>query len=207
MGSGLGGLSEKVDSKAELSCAKIPHFPRSPVETHSGSLRLGTLEGTPVVAMQGRLHGYEGHSLQEVTFPVRVLRLLGAEVLILTGICGGMNPLWTPGELVLLDDHINLLGDNPLVGENLDELGPRFPDMSRPYDRELQEIAQRVAMAERIRLNRGVYVAVVLSTLLFVITHPVGHNLPLTQIIGGIVFAVAYEKEKSLLVPITSAFE
>lgn len=160
VGTGLGGLSEKVDSKAELSYAEIPHFPRSTVETHSGSLRLGTLEGTPVVAIQRRLHGYEGHSLQEVTFPVRVLRLLGAEVLILTGICGGMNPLWTPGELVLLDDHINLLGDNPLVGENLDELGPRFPDMSRPYDRELQELAQRVAMAERIRLNRGVYVAV-----------------------------------------------
>jgi purine-nucleoside phosphorylase len=160
MGTGLGGLAEKIDAEVDLSYEDIPLFPHSTVETHSGRLHLGSLEGTPVVAMQGRLHRYEGYTLQQVTFPVRVLRLLGAEVLIVSGISGGMNPLWAPGELVLLDDHINFLGDNPLVGENLDELGPRFPDMSRPYDRGLQEIARRVAMAEGIRLNRGVYVAV-----------------------------------------------
>jgi purine-nucleoside phosphorylase len=160
MGTGLGRLAEKIDAEVDLSYEDIPLFPHSTVETHSGRLHLGSLEGTPVVAMQGRLHRYEGYTLQQVTFPVRVLRLLGAEVLIVSGISGGMNPLWAPGELVLLDDHINFLGDNPLVGENLDELGPRFPDMSRPYDRGLQEIARRVAMAEGIRLNRGVYVAV-----------------------------------------------
>jgi purine-nucleoside phosphorylase len=156
----VGGLGAEIASEAELPYAEVPHFPCSAMEPHSGSLILGTLAGTPVVAMQGRHHRCEGHSLQEVTFPIRVLRLLGAEVLVISGISGGVNPLWAPGEVVLLDDHINLLGDNPLVGENLDELGPRFPDMSRPYDPELQEMTQRVAMAEGIHLNRGVYVAV-----------------------------------------------
>jgi purine-nucleoside phosphorylase len=160
MGTDLGGLGREIESEADLPYAEIPHFPRSTVEAHSGSLSLGTLAGTPVVAMWGRHHRYNGYSLQEVAFPIRVLRLLGAEILIISGISVGMNPLWPPGEIVVLDDHINFLGDNPLVGENLDELGPRFPDMSRPYDPELQEMTQRVAKAERIRLNRGVYVAV-----------------------------------------------
>ena len=115
---------------------------------------------TAVVAMQGRFHLYEGYDLKEVTFPVRVMGLLGAEYLVVSGACGGMNPDWKPGELVLLDDHINLLGDNPLVGPNLDELGPRFPDMSAPYDRELQALAQDVASEEDILLRTGVYVAV-----------------------------------------------
>jgi purine-nucleoside phosphorylase len=159
-GRDLGGLGPAIEPEADLPWAGIPHFPPSTTETHSGSLILGTLAGTPVVAMEGRNRRYEGQSLQEVTFPIRLLKLLGAEILVISGISGGMNPLWAPGEVVVLDDHINFLGDNPLVGENLDELGPRFPDMSRPYDPELQELAHRVAMAERIRLNRGVYVAV-----------------------------------------------
>jgi purine-nucleoside phosphorylase len=160
MGTDLGGVGPEIESEAELSFAEIPHFPRSTTTTHSGSLILGTLAGTPVVAMQGRHHRYEGHSLQEVTFPIRVLKLLGAQILVMSGTSCGINPRWAPGEVVVLDDHINLLGDNPLVGENLDELGPRFPDMSRPYDPELQEVTQGVAMAEGIRTNRGVYVAV-----------------------------------------------
>lgn len=160
MGTGLGGLARKIEVEADLPYEEIPHFPLSTVETHRGHLLLGSLEGVPVVAMQGRFHRYEGYSLQRVTFPVRVLKLLGAEVLIVSGISGGMNPLMRPGELVLLEDQINFLGDSPLVGENLDELGPRFPDMSRPFDPGLQEIAERVSLEAGIRLNRGVYVAV-----------------------------------------------
>lgn len=160
MGTGLGGLAGKIEAEVEVPYEEIPHFPLSTVETHRGHLSLGLLEGVPVVAMQGRFHRYEGYSLQRVTFPVRVLKMLGAEVLIVSGISGGMNPLMRPGELVLLDDQINFMGDNPLVGENLDELGPRFPDMSRPFDSGLQKIAEGAALREGIRLNRGVYVAV-----------------------------------------------
>ena len=160
MGTGLGGLAEGIQAEVVLPYEEIPHFPLSTVESHAGRLILGTLEGTAVVAMQGRFHLYEGYSLQEVTFPIRVLKLLGVEILIVSGISGGMNPLWAPGELVMLGDHINLLGDNPLVGENLDDLGPRFPDMSRPYDEDLQALAQEVALDAGVRINRGVYVAV-----------------------------------------------
>ncbi len=159
MGTGLGALAREIRAEEVIPYEEIPHFPVGTLETHHGRLILGRLGDTPVVAMQGRFHRYEGYSLQEVTFPVRVLRLLGAEVLVVSGISGGMNPLWRAGELVLLDDHINLLGDNPLVGENLDELGPRFPDMSEPYDRELQGLALDEAMKLGLRLNRGVYVA------------------------------------------------
>ena len=159
MGTGLGGLAGEIDAEVVLPYEEIPHFPLSTLETHPGRLILGQLGPTPVVAMQGRFHRYEGYSLQEVTFPVRVMRMLGAEVLVVSGISGGMNPLWGAGEMVLLDDHINLLGDNPLVGDNLDELGPRFPDMSEPYDRGLQAMAERAALEAGIRLNRGVYVA------------------------------------------------
>ncbi len=145
LGTGLGGLVEEFRIETALPYAEIPHFPLSTVESHAGLLLLGSLGGVPVVAMQGRFHLYEGYSLQAVTFPVRVMKLLGARVLMVSGACGCMNPLWKPGELVLLEDHINFLGDNPLVGPNLDELGPRFPDMSEPYDRELQALAREVA--------------------------------------------------------------
>jgi purine-nucleoside phosphorylase len=160
LGTGLGGLAEEVQVDTSIPYGEIPHFPLPTVESHQGRLLLGTLGGTPMVAMQGRFHRYEGYSLKEVTFPVRVMRLLGARFLVVSGASGGMNPLWAPGELVLLDDHINLLGDNPLLGPNLDELGPRFPDMSEPYDRELQELAMGMALARGIRLHRGVYAAV-----------------------------------------------
>jgi len=160
LGTGLGALADELEAEAVVPYAEIPDFPEPTVESHSGRLVLGRLEGVPVVVMQGRFHRYEGYDLQQVTFPVRVLRLLGAEVLIVSGACGGMDPLSSPGDLVLLDDHINLLGENPLTGPNLDELGPRFPDMSEPYDRELQRLAMEAALERGIRLQRGVYVAV-----------------------------------------------
>jgi len=159
MGTGLSGLADEIQVTEVIPYEEIPHFPLSTLETHPGRLLMGHMGETPVVAMQGRFHRYEGYTLQEVTFPVRVLKLLGAGVLVVSGISGGMNPLWGAGELVLLDDHINLLGDNPLVGENLEELGPRFPDMSEPYDRELQRMAEAAAIDAGVRLNRGVYVA------------------------------------------------
>jgi purine-nucleoside phosphorylase len=130
------------------------------VESHAGRLLCGTLGGKTVVAMEGRFHRYEGYSLQEVTFPVRVLRALGAETLVVSNACGGMNPLWAAGDLMLIADHINMLGDNPLIGPNDDSLGPRFPDMSDPYDARLRELARAVALEQRIVLREGVYVAV-----------------------------------------------
>ena len=160
LGTGLGQLADSIQVDVRLPYAQIPGFPLSTVETHEGFLLFGTLGGRRVVALQGRFHRYEGYDLQRVTFPVRVLRLLGADTLLVTCAVGGMNPLWQPGDLVLLDDHINLLGDNPLIGPNLDELGPRFPDMSEPYDRELQRLAQETALALGIPLRQGVLVAV-----------------------------------------------
>ncbi|MGD8698153.1 MAG: purine-nucleoside phosphorylase [Gemmatimonadales bacterium] len=160
LGTGLGGLANEIQSESVIPYGEIPGFPVPTVESHSGRLLLGHLSGQPVVAMQGRFHRYEGYSLQEITFPVRVMRDLGAEVLIVSNACGGMNPLWDVGDLMLIADHINLLGDNPLIGPNLDELGPRFPDMSEPYDLELQRVAVDVAVEERFVLRRGVYVAV-----------------------------------------------
>ncbi len=160
LGTGLGRLASEIRVEAAIAYAEIPHFPLSTVETHTGRLILGELEGRHVVAMQGRFHRYEGYTLAEVTFPVRVMRLLGAETLIVSNVSGGMNPLWRPGNVVLLDDHINLLGDNPLIGPNLDELGPRFPDMSSPYDAELQAHAEAAALELGMALRRGVYVAV-----------------------------------------------
>lgn len=159
LGTGLGGLVDKVRTEAVVPYEQIPGFPDPTVESHSGWLIFGSLGETPVVAMQGRFHKYEGYSLQQVTFPIRVLKRLGAETLIVTNVSGGMNPLWRAGELVLIDDHINLLGDNPLVGPNDDSFGPRFPDMSEPYDRELQRITMAAAMEQALQLHRGVYVA------------------------------------------------
>ena len=160
LGTGLGGLAQAIEVEAEIPYEDLPHFPRATVESHRGRLLLGALEGVPVVAMQGRPHRYEGWSLREVVFPVRVMRLLGAEVLLLSAACGGMNPLWAPGDLVVLRDHVNLLGDSPLVGPNLDALGPRFPDMSAPYDPELRRAAAAAALAQGVALREGVYVAV-----------------------------------------------
>jgi purine-nucleoside phosphorylase len=160
LGTGLGGLAREIAVEAEVEYAEIPGFPLSTVETHAGRLLLGRLGGRPVVAMQGRFHRYEGYDLQQVTFPVRVLYALGARTLIVSNACGGMNPLWGPGDLVLLSDHINLLGDNPLVGPNDERMGPRFPDMSAPYDPELRALARQAALELGITLREGVYVAV-----------------------------------------------
>jgi purine-nucleoside phosphorylase len=160
LGTGLGRLADEMAVEATVPYEDIPGFPVPTVETHSGRLVLGHIGETPVVAMQGRFHRYEGYSLQQVTFPVRVLKALGAGTLIVSNVSGGMNPLWRAGELVLLHDHINLLGDSPLVGPNAEQLGPRFPDMSEPYDVPLQELALRSASELGIRLHRGVYVAV-----------------------------------------------
>ncbi|MFN2398262.1 MAG: purine-nucleoside phosphorylase [Gemmatimonadaceae bacterium] len=160
LGTGLGALAREIQPALTIPYAGIPGFPISTVESHEGRLLCGRLAGKTVVAMQGRFHRYEGYSLQEVTFPVRVLKALGATTLIVSNACGGMHPLWNPGELMLISDHINLLGDNPLVGANADSLGPRFPDMSEPYDRRLREVARQVAADNRIVLREGVYVAV-----------------------------------------------
>ncbi|MEX0912802.1 MAG: purine-nucleoside phosphorylase [Gemmatimonadota bacterium] len=160
VGTGLSRLGDAIELSESIDYADLPGFPEPTVESHSGRLLLGTLGGRSVVAMQGRFHRYEGYTLQQVTFPVRVMRALGAGTLVVSNASGGMNPMWAPGELVLIADHINLLGDNPLVGPNWDELGPRFPDMSEPYDRGLQTLAVEVARERGIRLNRGVYVAV-----------------------------------------------
>ena len=160
LGTGLGALGRAIDVETTVEYGDIPGFPLSTVESHAGRLLIGTLGGKPVVAMQGRFHKYEGYSLQQVTFPVRVLRGLGAGTVIVSNACGGMRADWNAGDLMLITDHINLIGDNPLVGPNDDSLGPRFPDMSESYDRALGALARRVATAGKITLREGVYVAV-----------------------------------------------
>ncbi|HEV3258145.1 MAG TPA: purine-nucleoside phosphorylase [Gemmataceae bacterium] len=160
LGTGLGGLAQDIDIEAALAYEDVPHFPRSTVASHTGRLVCGRLAGNTIVAMEGRFHFYEGYSLQQITFPVRVMRALGCEVLIVSNACGGMNPQYDKGDLMVIDDHINLMGDNPLIGKNDDRLGPRFPDMCNCYDRALIGLAQRVALEEQIVCHKGVYVAV-----------------------------------------------
>jgi len=160
LGTGLGGLTDVIEVESAVPYDTIPGFPVSTVESHAGRLLLGRLAGRPVVAMQGRFHRYEGYGLDQVTFPVRVMRALGAEILLVSNACGGMHPLWPPGDLMLIEDHINLLGDNPLIGINDETLGPRFPDMSQPYDAGLRAIAREAAMDLRLPLREGVYVAI-----------------------------------------------
>jgi purine-nucleoside phosphorylase len=160
LGTGLGGLTEDIAAEATIDYEAVPHFPRSTVVTHAGRLVCGKLSGKAVVAMEGRFHAYEGYSLNQITFPVRVLKALGCQVLIVSNACGGMNPQHAKGDIMVIDDHINLMGDNPLIGPNDDRLGPRFPDMCRPYDQELIDITLRTARAEGIACHKGVYVAV-----------------------------------------------
>jgi purine-nucleoside phosphorylase len=160
LGTGLGGLVEEIASEAVFRYGDIPHFPVPTVESHAGRLVCGNLAGKTVVAMEGRFHFYEGYTLKQITFPVRVMKALGCEVLIVSNACGGMNPQYAKGDLMIIEDHINLMGDNPLVGKNDNRLGERFPDMCYPYDRELIALAQRVALEERIRCHKGVFVAV-----------------------------------------------
>lgn len=161
LGTGLGQLADEIDAQVVLPYDQLPHFPLSTVETHDGRLLIGYLEGVPVVAMQGRFHLYEGYDAKEVTFPVRVLGTLGIDTLFVSNAAGGMNPLYRRADLMLLTDHINLQGDNPLVGPNVDAWGPRFPDMSMPYDSELRQLVEDEALRQRVALQRGVYVAVV----------------------------------------------
>jgi len=160
LGTGLGALAKEIQVETVIPYEEIPGFPLSTVESHTGRLLLGRVAGRAVVAMQGRFHRYEGYDLEQVTFAVRVLHSLGAGTLVVSNACGGMHPLWAPGDLVLLSDHINLLGDNPLVGPNDDRMGPRFPDMSSPYDPGLRALARAVALELGIVLREGVYVAV-----------------------------------------------
>jgi purine-nucleoside phosphorylase len=160
LGTGLGNMHDAIDNPVRIPYGEIPGFAVSTAESHAGVLVLGTIKKTPVVAMQGRVHFYEGYSMQEITFPIRVLRALGARTLIVSNAVGSMNPLIAPGEIVMITDHINFMGDNPLIGPNDDEVGPRFPDMSEPYSRKLQEMCEQVALEERIPLRRGVFVAV-----------------------------------------------
>jgi purine-nucleoside phosphorylase len=160
LGTGLGALADELKAETTIPYPEVPGFPTPTVETHAGRLLLGTLGKRRVAIMQGRFHRYEGYTLQQVAFPVRVLKALGAKTLVVSNVSGGMHPLWSTGDLVLISDHINLLGDNPLVGPNVEAEGPRFPDMSAAYDRELRQMARAVAVENKIVLREGVYVAV-----------------------------------------------
>ena len=160
LGTGLGGLAERIDTQATLQYQAIPHFPRSTAISHAGQLVCGQLEGVAVVAMEGRFHSYEGYSHRQITFPVRVMKALGAELMIVSNACGGMNPQYAQGDIVVIEDHINLMNGNPLIGVNDDSLGPRFPDMYAPYDRELIDQSLEIARRENFTAHKGVYVAV-----------------------------------------------
>jgi purine-nucleoside phosphorylase len=160
LGTGLGGLTEEIQVEAEFDYEEIPHFLKSTATSHRGRLVCGTLEGVPVLAMEGRHHMYEGYSLKQITLPVRVFKALGAQLMVVSNASGGMNPNYACGDIVVIDDHINLMGDNPLIGINDDRLGPRFPDMCAPYDRALGEFALEVARRENFVAHRGVMVAV-----------------------------------------------
>lgn len=157
LGTGLGALGGRIDADATIPYEQIPHFPRSTVTAHAGELIVGRLGGKPVIALSGRFHYYEGYSLQEVTFPVRVAKELGVHSLVVSNACGGLNTQFRAGDIMLITDHINLMGDNPLIGPNDDALGPRFPDMSEPYTRSLIAAAETIALARGIKLQRGVY--------------------------------------------------
>lgn len=160
LGTGLGALAKKMKRQKRIPYAQVPHFPVSTGPGHEGFLVFGEIAGKRVVAMQGRFHFYEGYSLEEVTFGVRVTAALGAKVLVVSNASGGMNPLFSPGDLMVISDHINLMGVNPLIGPNDDRLGPRFPDMCEAYDRQLIELTEKVALEEGVKLRKGVYVGV-----------------------------------------------
>ena len=159
-GTGLGELSEQIQAETRLAYEEIPHFPSSTVEGHSGMLVFGKMAGKRIVAMQGRFHFYEGYTLDQITFPVRVLSRMGVKTLLISSAAGGLNPGFSPGDLMMVTDHINLTGHNPLVGPNLDAFGPRFPDMSQVYDRDLMALARKRALESGIRLREGVYVGI-----------------------------------------------
>lgn len=160
LGTGLGGLVSKIDIEATFDYEEIPGFLKSTATSHRGRLVCGTLNGLPIMAMEGRFHMYEGYSLQQITLPVRVMKELGAELLVVSNACGGMNPYYRCGDIMVIEDHINLMGGNPLIGINDDRLGPRFPDMCEPYDQKLVDEALAIARRENIVAHKGVFVAV-----------------------------------------------
>jgi len=160
LGTGLGSLVEEIDVEATLDYADIPHFPQSTAVSHAGRLICGTLGGLPIMAMEGRMHMYEGYPLKSITLPVRVMQAMGAELLVVSNACGGMNPTYRCGDIMVIEDQINLMGDNPLIGVNDDRLGPRFPDMCEPYELALVDRALSVARDADIVAHRGVFVAV-----------------------------------------------
>ena len=161
LGTGLGGLTKEMEIESKLSYQNIPYFAVSTTPGHEGSLILGRLAGKMIIAMQGRFHLYEGYSLEEITFPLRVMKYMGVNIIIESNAAGGMNPNFKAGDLMVITDHINLIGNNPLIGANDDKLGPRFVDMCEPYDKKLIKLYEKVAMRERIRIHRGVYVGVI----------------------------------------------
>lgn len=160
LGTGLGGLVEQIEVEATLDYAEIPHFPTSTAVSHAGRLVCGKLNGLPVMAMEGRFHMYEGYPLKQITLPVRVFKAMGANLLVVSNACGGMNPNYQCGDIMVIEDQINLMGDNPLIGINDDRLGPRFPDMCEPYEQALVDRALSIARAEDIVAHKGVFVAV-----------------------------------------------
>jgi len=160
LGTGLGELAENMTINLELPYKDIPHFPVSTVESHTGKLLMGYLGGKPVMAMQGRFHYYEGYSMNQIVFPIRVAKMLGIQTLLVSNACGGLNPNFERGDIMLINDHINFLGDNPLIGANDPDLGPRFPDMSQPYTKHLLVTANQVALDAGIKIHQGVYLAV-----------------------------------------------
>lgn len=160
LGTGLGGLAGEIEVEASFDYSEIPHFLKSTATSHKGRLVCGRLGGVPIVAMEGRFHMYEGYPLQAITLPVRVFKALGAQLMVVSSAVGGMNPFYRSGDIVVIDDHINLMGANPLIGINDDRLGPRFPDMSEPYDRKLGDVALEIARKHNFAAHRGVLVAV-----------------------------------------------
>ena len=160
LGTGLGELGQRIDTACVIPYAQVPHFVEPMATSHAGNLLLGTLGGRRVIAMQGRPHYYEGYSMQQITLPVRVMRALGCRALLMSNAVGGMNPQLAPGDITVITDHINLMGDNPLIGPNDDDLGPRFPDMSEPYDRAFVATLERTAIDLKSPVKRAVYVAV-----------------------------------------------
>lgn len=157
LGTGLGALANEINKELIIPYKEIPNFPLSTVETHQGELVFGKLKGKNVVAMNGRFHRYEGYSMKQITFPVRVMRALGAKYILISNAAGGINKIYEPGNLMIIKDHINLMGDNPLIGEHDDSLGLRYPDMSEPYDKNLISLAEKIAKEEDIKIHKGVY--------------------------------------------------
>ncbi|BAB05251.1 purine-nucleoside phosphorylase [Halalkalibacterium halodurans] len=185
LGSGLGELANEIEEAVHIPYEQIPNFPVSTVEGHAGQLVIGTLHGKNVVAMQGRFHYYEGYTMQEVTFPVRVMKEIGVELIVVTNACGGMNKNFAPGDLMIITDHLNMTGDNPLIGPNVEEWGPRFPDMSHAYTPELVEFVEETANRLDIKVQKGVYAGITGPT------YMTGAELIMLRNLGGDVIGMS----------------